>query len=291
MPASFSIDNVKAIGLSNFDAGIGEVSSSWERFFNWHEGNTPIKRLNAIHGIGLIPEKTGQGLTPVELDKANTHDVGYRKYGVQVRVDRLDLEETPELGTLIPRIMGRSVAATYQAVGHEALGASFTAVVDLGGKPMIALDHPTSLGGVRPNKVASGFDRAAFMATYALAEKWVDYNEISANFTAGGFNLAINANARTAAFEALGSDVSSSEMQANVAKGLADWSVEDVFDDDGDFLLVSKTNSPYHMYERSAPEYDNRTAENDPKMLLFMVDFALGSGISPTPDGVIGGKA
>lgn len=280
---TFSIDNVKAIGLENFLAGIGQVPATWERFFAWKTGKVAVKRVNSILGVGTIPERTGNATTPRRMNKTTSLDVDYKTYELIVPVDNNELEETAELASMIPEEMGRGVMGTYRAAGSETLNSAFDAAV--------SATHATDLG-VRSNKVASAFDRSAVEAAEVLAHDWVDPKGLPADFSANGFNLAVSSARKHAAIEVLGSSVSSSEMQTNAVMGLADFSVEDCFDSAGDFLLVSKTWTPFVAFDRDPPTFSLMPDPYSVGTWLYRVRFSFGSKVNAeAPDGLIGGTA
>ena len=121
-----------------------------------------------------------------------------------------------------------------------------------------------------------------------------EFPSFQAQYTAyadGPLVLIVPPSLEEAAIECLRSDLSGADNAVNMYKGrdiklivspLLDTATSDWF------LCTGLTNeSPYQLWERSAPFYTIDTSQTN-RQLLISVDVALGSGLGPQPDGVIG---
>jgi phage major head subunit gpT-like protein len=129
------------------------------------------------------------------------------------------------------------------------------------------------------------------MAAIALFRNWADYQGLKMDVVAmGGFYLVIPPGLEEAAGQALGSSVTSDQMQLNMAGSYGiDTIVWNHLTDADNWFLVSKAMSPLIFWERSAPDLQIEIDE-DSKAGKYSLDFAIASAVNAIPDGIVGAE-
>lgn len=288
--SAHTVQNARLAAVVNYPEGIGRIPDSHWQYVKIHTGKEAEKRINVLRGIGALAVHTTGDLRPVTLDSNANKALGYTRYGIQVRMSSMDLEEVPELNAAIPRAIGKATAATKRAIVHEAMASSFTGT-NIIGMPLVSSTHYVEGGDVRSNKVDSAWDRAAFMAAKVLIRRWVDSKGLPDDWSESGLIVALGAEDEEAAIEIFGSMVSSSENQVNAAFGAARYSIEDIFTNDGDFLVCSADEAPFDYYDRVPASLYVGPDSNDHTLLKWNQIIAGGASAGPTPDGIVGGTA
>ena len=241
--------------------------------------------------MSSIPNWNGGDLPVQELEALTPQLVQYEKFGLQVRVDKYDAKDVPESTTTLPQRIGVATASTYAAKAAEVLAGAFsTSTTSVDGLPLCADNHVTKIG-TRSNKLTTGLDSAAIMAAIAMFRRWRDYQGLPRDVVAeGGFYLIIPPDLEEAAGQALGSSVTSDQMQVNMAGSYGiDTIVWNHLTDADNWFLVSKAGSPLIFWERSAPDLQVQIDE-DSKAGKYSLDFAISSAVSALPDGIVGSE-
>ena len=218
MATNFSNQNVKQTVVERFFEGLYSVSEQWAQAYDYRRNDIADLRISPITGVSSIPQWNGGDLPVQELEALTPQLVQYEKYGVQVRVDKYDAKDVPESTTTLPQRIGVATAQTYAAKAVEVLDNAFgSATTSVDGLALCATNHVTKVG-TRSNKLTTALDSAAIMAAIAMFRMWRDYQGMKRDVVQeGGFYLIIPPDLEEAAGQALGSSVTSDQMQVNMA--------------------------------------------------------------------------
>jgi len=291
MSTNFSNQNVKQTIVERFFEGIYQVSEQWAQAYDYRTNDIADLRISPISGVSSIPKWNGGDLPVQELEALTPQLVQYEKYGVQVRVDKYDAKDVPESTTVLPQRIGVATAQAYAAKAAEVLNNAFTtATTSVDGLALCSTTHTTKIG-TRSNKLTTALDSAAIMAAIKMFRTWRDYQGMPRDFVnEGGFYLIIHPELEEAAGQALGSSVTSDQMQLNMAGSYGiDTIIWNQLTDETDWFLVSKSTSPIGFWERSAPDLQVQIDE-DSKAGKYSLDFAISSFVSALPDGIVGSQ-
>ena len=291
MATNFSNQNVKQTVVERFFEGLFSVSEQWAQAYDYRRNDIADLRISPITGVSSIPNWNGGDLPVQELEALTPQLVQYEKFGLQVRVDKYDAKDVPESTTTLPQRIGVATASTYAAKAAEVLAGAFsTSTTSVDGLALCATNHVTKIG-TRSNKLTTGLDSAAIMAAIAMFRRWRDYQGLPRDVVAeGGFYLIIPPDLEEAAGQALGSSVTSDQMQVNMAGSYGiDTIVWNHLTDADNWFLVSKAGSPLIFWERSAPDLQVQIDE-DSKAGKYSLDFAISSAVSALPDGIVGSE-
>lgn len=291
MATNFNNTNVKQTVVERFFEGLFSVSEQWAQAYDYRRNDIADLRISPITGVSSIPKWLGGDLPVQELEALTPQLVEYEKYGVQVRVDKYDAKDVPESTTTLPQRIGVATASTYAAKAAEVLAGAFsTSTTSVDGLALCATNHTTAIG-TRSNKLTTALDSAAIMAAIAMFRRWRDYQGLPRDVVAeGGFYLIIPPDLEEAAGQALGSAVTSDQMQLNMAGSYGiDTIVWNHLTDADNWFLVSKSSSPLIFWERSAPDLQVQIDE-DSKAGKYSLDFAISSAVSALPDGIVGSE-
>ena len=291
MATNFSNQNVKQTVVERFFEGLFSVSEQWAQAYDYRRNDIADLRISPITGVSSIPNWNGGDLPVQELEALTPQLVQYEKFGLQVRVDKYDAKDVPESTTTLPQRIGVATASTYAAKAAEVLAGAFsTSTTSVDGLPLCADNHVTKIG-TRSNKLQTGLDSAAIMAAIAMFRRWRDYQGRPRDVVAeGGFYLIIPPDLEEAAGQALGSSVTSDQMQVNMAGSYGiDTIVWNHLTNEDNWFLVSKAGSPLIFWERSAPDLQVQIDE-DSKAGKYSLDFAISSAVSALPDGIVGSE-
>lgn len=291
MATNFSNQNVKQTVVERFFEGLFSVSEQWAQAYDYRRNDIADLRISPITGVSSIPNWNGGDLPVQELEALTPQLVQYEKFGLQVRVDKYDAKDVPESTTTLPQRIGVATASTYAAKAAEVLAGAFsTSTTSVDGLPLCDDSHVTKIG-TRSNKLTTGLDSAAIMAAIAMFRRWRDYQGLPRDVVAeGGFYLIIPPDLEEAAGQALGSSVTSDQMQVNMAGSYGiDTIVWNHLTNEDNWFLVSKAGSPLIFWERSAPDLQVQIDE-DSKAGKYSLDFAISSAVSALPDGIVGSE-
>lgn len=289
MTTNFNNTNVKQTVVEKFFEGLYTVSEQWAQIYDYRRSDIADLRISPMTGVSMIPNWNGGDLPVQELEALTPTLIQYEKFGLQVRVDKYDAKDVPEATSSLPQRIGIATAQTYAAKAVEVLeGAFTTSTTSVDGLPLCAKNHATKTG-IRSNKLDSALDSTAIMAAITMFRRWRDYQGMKRDVVAeGGFWLVIPPDLEEAAGQALGSAVTSSNMQINMAGSYGiDTIVWNQLEDPEAWFLISKASTPLIFWERSAPDLQV-VIDEDSKAGKYSLDFAISSAVSPLPDGIIG---
>lgn len=291
MSTNFTNQNVKQTVVERFFEGLYSVSEQWAQAYDYRRNDIADLRIAPITGVSNIPQWNGGDLPVQELEALTPQLIQYEKYGVQVRVDKYDAKDVPESTTSLPQRIGVATAQTYARKAVEVLDGAFsTSTTSVDGLALCATNHTTKVG-VRSNKLTSALDSSAIMAAIKMFRTWCDYQGMKRDFvTEGGFWLVIHPELEEAAGQALGSAVTSDQMQVNMAGSYGiDTIIWNQLSDENNWFLISKAETPAIFWERSAPDLQI-DIDPDSKAGKYSLDFAISSAVSALPDGIVGSE-
>ena len=291
--SNFSTSNVKQTVVERYFEGLHSVSEAWANAYDYRRNDIADLRLSPISGVSQIPTWDGNSDLPTQtLEALTSQTVSYEAYGVQVRVNKYDAMDVPESTSVLPQRIGVATATTYAAKAAGVLNNAFgTETTSYDGLSLCNASHTVKGGGTRSNRLTSALDSTAIMAAIALFRKWVDYQGLKMDIVAmGGFYLVVPPDLEEAAGQALGSAVTSDQMQLNMAGSYGiDTIVWNQLTDTNNWFLVSKSMSPIVFWERSAPDLQIDIDE-DSKAGKYSLDFAIAAKANAIPDGIVGAQ-
>lgn len=293
MATNFSTSNVKQTVVERFFEGIHSVSEQWAQAYDYRRNDIADLRLSPISGVSAIPVWDGNSDLPQQqLEALTPQSVQYEAFGVQVRVNKYDAMDVPESTSVLPQRIGVATATAYASKAAGVLNNAFgTETTSYDGLALCATNHTVKGGGTRSNKLSSALDSTAIMAAIALFRNWADYQGLKMDVVAmGGFYLVIPPGLEEAAGQALGSAVTSDQMQLNMAGSYGiDTIVWNQLTDADNWFLVSKAMSPLVFWERSAPDL-RIDIDEDSKAGKYSLDFAIAAKANAIPDGIVGSE-
>lgn len=284
--------DVKAQFVEAYYEGADTVPDAWRQTFAWRSDDLASIKLGALEGVADIPAWNGSA----DLAQATVADVGsktvnYAQYGIQLRVRKLDARDDRNLLPQVARRLGRAVSNTYSNIGAAVYNNAFgTTTVVPGTKAISATDHPQGDGGTRSNKLATAFDQSAMFAAINLARNWEDYDGADYDIAEGGWHLVhpTAAGLEQTVFQAIGSPVTSDQMQANQASAFnitqVPWAK---ITDSTYWFMVSKLIQPLCFWERQTPE-ESTDVDGDSRQIKISLDFACAAFALAMPTGFIG---
>jgi hypothetical protein len=187
--ANFTTTNVLPIAVQSYVEGQRAVPSGWRQVYDFTAESVPSMRLASISGVGEIPQWDGSS----DLDIATMAELGsksldYVKYGLQVRIPKLDAADVPGLVEQAARKLGIATDSTYGTIAAAKLNGAFSTTTTADGKALIADDH-TKRSGTRDNLTTSAFDRTALFTALALAANWESYEGLDYDLSELGWYL------------------------------------------------------------------------------------------------------
>jgi hypothetical protein len=229
------------------------------------------------------------------MAELGSKSLDYVKYGLQVRIPKLDAADVPGLVEQAARKLGIATDSTYGTIAAAKLNGAFSTTTTADGKALIADDH-TKRSGTRDNLTTSAFDRTALFTALALAANWESYEGLDYDLSELGWYLVYPGQSATlmeTVPEVLGSSVSSSEMQINAAQSRnitpVPWAKIDTTSS-ADWFLISKVEKPLVFWERQGP-MQTLDIDEDNRSYKISVDFAVVCQCRPQPDGIFGSTA
>ena len=296
---AMTTSNVKQISVSRFFEGLSSVPDKWRKLVDFRNTDTASLRIAALTGIGDVPTWDGGGATPdaaitaAAIDSTGSSTLAYQGYAVQVKLNKYDIKDIPEITQLAAQKLGQAVAEKYrklaftQVAGFGSAAAGF-ATADT--KAVAASAHSMT-SGTRTNLLEVGLTRTSLMKAVQMLRQFKNYQQQFTSFADGPLLLVVPPELEESAIEIVHSNLSSAANQINAASM---FNIEIVVDpymtDANDWLLLTadSTNSPFKFWERSSPDFSLSELKLDTRQVLMTVDFAVATAAGPQPDGVIG---
>lgn len=290
--ATLATTNVKTTAVRSFFEGISLINDDYRLFTNLHREDAGALQIAALTGIDTIDTWDGSDdLAPKSISSPGTNglSLSYQGYGVSVNLPRYDIMDVPGIVEKTSRKLGQAVGYKYQQLAFASVSASFTdAIVD--GKVLCSGSHTTASGGTRTNNISSALDRAALANAIQVMREFPNFQGQYTNYADMPLVLIVPPALEQTAIQILDSQLASDQMQVNMFAGRPiSLVVSPLLSDANDWFLCTRMTeeSPYQMWERSAPMY-TITTDQDNRKLKIAVDFALATGLGPQPDGVVG---
>jgi len=303
---ALTTSNVKQTSVSRFFEGLSAVPDKWRKVVDFRNTDTASLRIASLTGIGDVPTWDGGGATPdagitaAAIDSTGASTLTYQGYAVQVKLNKYDIKDIPEITALTAQKLGQAVAEKYRKLAFTQL-AGFTSTAagfaTADGKALAANDH-TMTSGTRDNLLTTALSRTAIMAAIKQLRQFKNYQQQFTSFADGALLLVVPPELEQTAIEIIhsgfsgGVDSNASTMQMNA---VSMFNIEIVVDpymsDANDWVLMTadNANSPIKFWERSSPDFSLTEIKQDTRQLLMTVDFAVATANGPQPDGFIGG--
>jgi len=289
--ASLATTNVKTTAVTSFFEGVNLINDNYRLFTNMHREDAAKLQIAALTGIDDISDWNGTAvLDPktIESPAANGLSLTYSGYGVSVNISKFDVLDVPGIVEKASRKLGQAVGYKYQSLAFASVAASFTTnIVD--GNPLSSNNHTLASGGTRDNKIATALDRSALANAIQVMREFPNYQGQYTNFADMPLVLIVPPALEQTAIQILDSQLSSDQMQVNMFAGRPiSLVVSPLLSDANDWFLCTgmTDDSPYQMWERSAPMYTIKE-DDDNRTIKIAVDFALSTGLGPQPDGLV----
>lgn len=288
-----SLTEVRQTFVRPFMEGLTQPDSSWQNGFDVWTDDVAAVKLAAFSGVGTVPTWDGSNDYPQAdvNDRANT-TLTYTKYALQVRINKYDAMDVPRIVPEAAQKLGVAIANTYGSIAAARLADCFNVTTTSGdGVALCSDSHPTASGAVRDSKIASAFDRTAYMAVVNLASLWQSYHNLDEDWSADPkmlFGSPQDTTFRETAVEVFGSSVSSDQMQVNAAASYRpEVNVWAKLSAANQWFVVSKLRKPLVFWIRSGAE-STTTIDDDNGNIKISTDFAIGTIAKPDPIGIIG---
>ncbi len=293
--ADLATTNVKTTAVRSFFEGINLINDDYRLFTNYHQENAGKLQIAALTGIGNIPDWDGSAdITPASISSPGTNglSLSYQGYGVNVKLPKYDIMDVPGIVEKTSRKLGQAVGYKYQQLAFASVAASFTTTI-VDGENLCSANHKIESGSVRSvggNALSTALDRSALAAALSAMRLFPNFQGQFTNFADLPLVLIVPPALEETAIEVLGSSLSGADNQINMFAGRRiSLVVSPLLSDTDDWFLCTGVTeeSPYQLWERSAPMYTIRE-DQDNRQLKIAVDFALATGLGPQPDGVVG---
>ena len=289
--ATLATTNVKTTAVKSFFEGMNLINDNFRLFTNMHRENAAKLQIAALTGINVETWDGTSDLTSetIESPATNGLSLSYSGYGVSVNISKFDVLDVPGIVEKASRKLGQAVGYKYQQLAFASVSNSFTTTV-VDGIALCGDGHTTASGATRDNKLTSALDRAALATAIQQMREFPSYSNQYTNFADMPLVLIVPPALEQTAIQILDSQLSSDQMQVNMFAGRPiSLVVSPLLSDANDWFLTTgmTEDSPYQMWERSAPVYTIHE-DDDNRKIKVAVDFALATGLGPQPDGVVG---
>ena len=293
--ADLSVTNNIQKNVISFFEGMNLINDDYRLFTNMHRENAGALQIGNLTGIDTINTWDGSDtLTPKSITSPETNglSLAYQGYGVSVNVDKYSAMDIPGIVEKASRKLGQAVGYKYQQLAFASIASSFTSAI-ADGEFLCSANHKNAAGNVRAtggNLSTSALDRAALAAAISQLRLYPNFQGQFTNFADMPLVLVVPPALEQTAIQILNSELSSDQMQVNMFLGRPiSLVVSPLLSDTTDWFLVTgmTDESPYQMWERSAPAYAIRE-DIDNRQVKISVDFALATGLGPDSGGVIG---
>ncbi len=293
MPTNqFSTENVLDTALMSFFAGAGQLDTSYEETFDWRFDTNvaAIKKSPWTMDTRLQQWDGKSNLPTTEPDALDSQLMTYTIFGLQVVLSPYEEEEVPTLVSDAYYQIGEGVAETAILTAAAAKAQGFTIPSVHGGKTLFATDHPTRAGGVRPNRINSGADRAAFNALQATLETQQSFEGFKRNAAFGGTFLEFNPTAsnRDLVHQTYYSQSTSGQLQANILNSEIPTFIKNPYLAEDKFIMGSRAvgRRGFLGWVRKRWQMQSVTGENNGQRKIN-IHGAIAFGDKGIPDNVV----
>ena len=296
---AMTTSNVKQISVSRFFEGLSSVPDKWRKVVDFRNTDTSSLRIAALTGIGDIGTWDGSaGITSASIDSTGASTMTYQGYAVQVKLNKYDIKDIPEITQLSAQKLGQAVAEKYRKLAFTHL-AGFTSdaagFATADGKGLADNTHTLAAGGTRDNHLTTALSRTAVMAAIKQMRQFPNYQSQYTSFADGALLLVVPPELEQTAIEIVHSGFNGGGDDGMQVNAVSLFNIEIVVDpymtDANDWCLMTAdtSSSPIKFWERSSPDFSLTELQLDTRQLLMTVDFAVATATGPQPDGFIGG--
>jgi hypothetical protein len=284
--------NVMQVTVSGrFWEGMILPRQDWTKVFKIHRDDEASLRIPALTGVGNIPTWNGTAdLTTAAVDSTGATTMAYAARGLQVVIDKYDTKDVPGIVEMAATKLGVSVGATYSTLAWAILGNAFSSETVADTKALCATDHTTATT-TRSNSGTSALDRTALEAAITAMRSWVNYQDQPYDLASYQLYLVVPNGLEFTAHQIVASMYTSSQMQVSKLSSMPiEVVVSPYLSDANDWFLIVDpvVEAPLHLWERSAPDFVPRLADQDNLSTKLNVDFAIAVDSGPQPDGIYG---
>ena len=299
-----ALSTAKQTSVERFMEGLSSVPDSWRKVTNFKNTDTYALKVAALTGIGEPAAWNGtaglDSANSAAIDSTGATTISYQGYATQVQLGRYDILDVPEIVPLAAQKLGQAVAEKYRKLAFTEL-AGFASNQTADGLALAHTSH-TMASGTRSNVVSAALSRANLMIAIKAMRNFPNYTGQYTSFADGPLLLVVPPSLEQTAIEIVHSGFNgggNGEMQVNAVSMfnieiLVDpymGSDPDAASDDWALMTADTTSSPILLWQRSAPSFDfSGEIDSDTRELLMTVDFAVGVGTGPQPDGFVGGE-
>ena len=295
-----SYTNVQTEATRVFLEGLSSVPDEWRQIVDYRTDDVASLKLAALSGVqdpGLwtgtdmpnpVDETAGQPNAP-GAQKTLSYDI----YGLQIKLNKYDTRDVPQLASYTANKMGMAVAHKYRSLVYNKLASAFTddiLGISAAGKKVCDTEHLTAMGGTnyRSNKLSSLLDRDALFNAITLGREWKNFQGQFVTLFDGPKILVVAPENEQTAIEILNSGLSGADMQMNaLTMHNISLIVSPHLTDADDWFVVSGQEQCLKYWERSSPMFSIET-DQDSRQTKISVDFGVDCDWGPTPDGIIG---
>jgi len=294
---AMTTSNVKQISVSRFFEGLSSVPDKWRKVVDFRTTDSASLRIAALTGIGDVGTWDGSAaITSAAIDSTGATTLDYQGYAVQVKLNKYDIKDIPEITALSAQKLGQAVAEKYRKLafthlaGFAGTGSGFPTA---DGKALAANDH-TMTSGTRDNLLTAALSRTSLMSAIKQLRQFPNYQTQFTSFADGPLVLVVPPELEQVAIEIVHSGFNGGgdgEMQVNaVSMFNVEICVDPYMSDANDWVLMTAdtSSSPIKFWERSSPDFSLTELQLDTRQLLMTVDFAVKTATGPQPDGFIG---
>ena len=305
-----ALSTAKQTSVERFMEGLSSVPDKWRKVVDFRNADTYSLKIAALHGIGEPVEWNGSdGLNAANsaaIDSTGALTLQYTGFATQVQLGRFDILDIPEIVPLAAQKLGQAVAEKYRKLAFNEL-AGFGSNTTADGVTLGSTSHTLAAGGTRDNQVNAALSRANLMIAIKKMRQFPNYQGQYTSFADGPLLLVVPPSLEQTAIEIVhsgfnrgGGENSNTEVGMQV-NAVSLFNIEIIVDpymasdadgagDDWALMTADTSNSPIKLWERSAPNFTLGEIDTDTRELLMTVDFAVGVGTGPQPDGFVGGE-
>lgn len=296
--SALSVSNHKLRLTTSFFEGVGQTRAlrdpTWMDTFDWRFDKANQLLAAAMTGIPSYSTWTeGSTISPGAIASLDPKNMTYVAYAASVAFGPLTPDEIPNYREGVLAKLGFSAMSTIFEAAAAAKADAFTENTGNhevhGDKALFATDHEQA-SGTRSNKIASSFDRAAYLTARNGMMTWENYQGQIFDLTGAGVTIEYHPNNDEAVKQAILSSVTSSQGQYNVAGDDDVTFVRNPYFEDADDVIVQTRvvgEKPFVGWERLPPTmFVGRDTANVNEVVTIVM--AYGFGNKGTPDGAFG---
>jgi len=299
-----ALSTAKQTSVERFMEGLSSVPDRWRKCTDFRNADTYSLKIAALTGIGEPAAWNGSaGLdssNSAAIDSTGALTLQYQGFATQVQLGRFDILDIPEIVPLAAQKLGQAVAEKYRKLAFNEL-AGFASNQTADGLALAHTSHTTASAATRDNVVSAALSRANLMIAIKKMRQFPNYQNQFSSFADGALLLVVAPGLEQTAIEIVHSGFNGGGDDGMQVNAVSMFNIEIIVDpymgadpdaagDDWALMTADTSNSPIKLWERSAPNFTLGEVDQDTRELLMTVDFAVGVGTGPQPDGFVGGE-